>query len=182
MPEGIVRALSASIALFSLALVSCQTSGTKVTFASPVEVPQGRVTGYMDPDTVFGPHPQPTSVELYFQPTGSTHPKRVRLTMTRPVYGISLVSIRHHSYTVPMAMGGGPPPPGPFEGGVGVVTDDVILEVQNHQQRYLVLRDRGSMWAASLPPPFYYGFSNRPDLQYSILPGCSIAPSPTKKP
>jgi hypothetical protein len=177
----LLRALSACLGLSSLTLASCQTSGTKVTFASPVAVPQGRVVGYIDPDTVFHPHPQPTSVDLYFQPSDGTRPKRVRLTATQPAHGMSLVSIGHHSYTVPMEFGGGPPPPGRFSGGVGVVTHDVILEVQDRQPRYLVFRDRGTMWVDSLPPPFYYSFSGRPDLQYSILPGCTMAPSPTKK-
>ncbi len=176
------RTLSACIGFSSLILVSCRTSGTKVTFASPVEVPQGRVVGYIDPDTMVHPDRKPTALDLYFQPLGATRPKRVRLTATQPAHGISLVSIGHHSYTVPMAFGGGPPPPGRVSGGVGVVTSDVVLEVQNRQPRYLVFRDRGTMSAASLPPPFYYSFSDRPDLQYSILPGCSSAPSPTKKP
>lgn len=173
--------VTSCMSLACLILASCRTSGTKVLFAAPIEVPEGRIVGYIDPSHVYQSHPQPTTIDLYFQLTASTRTKRIRLTTTQSKHGLSLVSVGHHSYTVPMEIGGGPPPPGPFQGGVGVITHDVVVDVRDRQPRYLVLRDRGPMWAASLPPPFYYGFSDRPDLQYKILPGSQIAPKPTKK-
>jgi len=177
----LVRAVAIFLGLSSLALVSCQTSGTKVTFSSPIEVPRGRVVGYIDPDVVYHPNPKPTSLDLYFQPSDSTRSKLVRLTTTHTEYGMSLVSIGDHCYTVPIDKGGRPPPPGPFQGGIGVVTHDAVLDVQGMQPRYLVLRDRGTMLVGSLPPPLHYAFSDRPDLQYSIQPGSQTAPKPTKK-
>ena len=166
----------------TLGLAACQSPGTRVTFPSPVVLPAGKLLGYYDPDRSLYDRSPPTPITIVLESASFRRPQKLRLVEGRPKLGLTLASVRHHSYTIPMKIDGGPPLPGEFSGGVGMVTHDVVIRVEGAPREYLILRDRGVFWSDVVPPPFSYGFSDKPGLKYEIFPGNHPSPKPTKIP
>lgn len=162
---------------FVLLLTSCSTllsPGRKSNLAEPIVIGCGDVVGWLIPkaDDI---NKKPTQAVILFRRKGDTKVSKIRLVEGEERLGMRLINTAGHFYSVPMAEGEGPTAPGKQSSGVGIVTEDISLEVVGGSKRYLILRDGAQhLWEDTLPPAFYYGFGpldgTQSNTQYRILP------------
>lgn len=173
---------------FGLLLTSCSTllsPGRKSDLADPIVIGYGDVVGWLPPkaDDI---NEKPTQAVILFRRTGDTKVSKIRLVEGEERLRMRLINMAGHFYSVPMAEEGGPAAPGKQSSGVGIVTEDISLEVVGGSKRYLILRDGAQrLWEDTLPPAFYYGFGplngTQPNTQYRILTGGDQLPTITHR-